>query len=323
MKPGFPTEIVELQQVPTEDTFDEARYLAAHSDVAAAVAAGKWRSGRAHFLKCGRQEGRRQLVGNPGALDALRREKLARLAPLLSRTPVETLASGVVSFLTDDLRRAGDLDDIDVASENPYDDETLAMIGSVGSGVVLDAGAGLRPTYFGNVVNLEILPYATTDVLATGDALPFKNDSFDGVLSIAVLEHVKDPFRCAAELARVLKPGGWIKCCVPFLQPFHGYPHHYFNMTHEGLKTLFDKTVTIERQEVTWATHPAWSISWQLRMWADALPPRARKQFLRMRVGDLAGHPTTLMEQPFAKELPMRTQFELAAATILIGRKPA
>ena len=323
MTGGFPTDIVDLQQLPTDETFDEARYLAAHADVAAAVAAREWRSGRAHFMKCGRAEGRRQLVDNPAGLETLRARKLAHLRPLFDRAPVEILPSGALSFLTETVRRDGALDDIDVASENPYDGETLEMIRAVGTGVVLDAGAGLRPTYFGNVVNLEILPYATTDVLATGDTLPFRDGVFDGILSIAVLEHVKDPFRCAAELMRVLKPGGWLKCCVPFLQPFHGYPHHYFNMTHEGLKTLFEKGLTIERQEVTWATHPAWSITWQLRLWADALPPALRKTFLRMRVEDLIAHPAALMDKPIARDLPMKTQFELAAATILIGRKPA
>lgn len=74
-----------------------------------------------------------------------------------------------------------------------------------------------------------------------GEVLPFKNNSFDALISLAVLEHVKDPWRCVSEILRELKPGGEIICCVSFLQPFHGYPHYYYNMTAQGLKNIFDE----------------------------------------------------------------------------------
>jgi hypothetical protein len=34
---------------------------------------------------------------------------------------------------------------------------------------------------------------------------------------------------------------------VPFLQPLHGYPHHYFNMTHMGVRSLFEDQIEIEQ----------------------------------------------------------------------------
>ena len=87
-----------------------------------------------------------------------------------------------------------------------------------------------------NVVNYEIVDYDTTDVIGLGDTLPFNDCVFDAVISIAVLEHVRYPFACAAEIVRVLKRGGELECSVPFLQPLHGYPHHYYNMTSQGLR---------------------------------------------------------------------------------------
>ncbi len=44
-----------------------------------------------------------------------------------------------------------------------------------------------------------------------GDAeqLPFRTATFDGVVSMDVLEHLPHPGRCIAEAARVLRPGGW------------------------------------------------------------------------------------------------------------------
>jgi hypothetical protein len=42
-----------------------------------------------------------------------------------------------------------------------------------------------------------------------------------------------------------LKPGGELICAVPFRSLYHGYPHHYYNMTHQGLGNLFDATLKI------------------------------------------------------------------------------
>jgi SAM-dependent methyltransferase len=322
-------EIVELQKIPTDETYDESAYLAANPDVAAAVSSRKMRSGWVHFRKFGRLEGRRQFVSGAGTPDRLKQQiaelrarKLSALAPLLSRQPISLEPSGALNFLTAPAG-AGDLyDEPEGISENGYDAETVELLRNCAGKLVLDVGAGRRPVYFGNVVNYEIANYETTDVLGDAADLPFRDGSFDGVISIAVLEHVRDPFKCAAELCRVLKPGGWLKCCVPFLQPLHGFPHHYFNMTHEGLRALFEPHLVIERQEVTPPLHPVWSISWQLRVWANALSGRTRRQFLRTRVRDLIGHPAGLLDQPFARELPNETLFELAAATLIFARKP-
>ena len=45
-------------------------------------------------------------------------------------------------------------------------------------------------------------------VAAVGEALPFRNDSVDIVVSLMVLEHVTNPQRVLEEVFRILKPGG-------------------------------------------------------------------------------------------------------------------
>jgi SAM-dependent methyltransferase len=59
------------------------------------------------------------------------------------------------------------------------------------------------------------------DFLVDAHVLPFPDDSFDGVMSLAVLEHVHNPYRVVQEVARVLRPGGVFVGTVAFLEPFH------------------------------------------------------------------------------------------------------
>jgi SAM-dependent methyltransferase len=52
-------------------------------------------------------------------------------------------------------------------------------------------------------------------VIEPGRPLPFPDSTFDLVVSDHVFEHVDDPVAVAAELDRVLRPGGWICARTP------------------------------------------------------------------------------------------------------------
>jgi SAM-dependent methyltransferase len=62
---------------------------------------------------------------------------------------------------------------------------------------------------------------------------------FATVFCTSVLEHCREPFRMAASLTRLLRPGGWLYVSVPFAWRFHGYPSDYWRFTHEGVRLLF------------------------------------------------------------------------------------
>jgi len=59
--------------------------------------------------------------------------------------------------------------------------------------------------------------------LAGVEELPFDDNIFDIVVSIFVLEHVKNQYKAISEMMRVLKPGGrlWLRC------PNYLYPREY------------------------------------------------------------------------------------------------
>lgn len=87
------------------------------------------------------------------------------------------------------------------------------------------------------------------------ERMTFGDGEFDAVICLEVLEHVRDPFRAAAEIGRVLAPGGALLLTVPFLTQYHGkggasqshgaYPD-FWRFTYQGLQQLFSGFARVE-----------------------------------------------------------------------------
>ena len=252
----------------------------------------------------------------------LKRIKLDLLAPLLKPEYLGCRTAWHYNCLDDKTRELFNIVDTANVSENVYHLPALQLIAKHQNGLVLDFGAGKRSSYLSNVVNLEIVAYESTDVIAVGERLPFNDEVFDAIHSNAVLEHVKDPFACAKEIMRVLKPGGDLMCCVPFLEPYHGYPHHYYNMTHQGLKNLFPD-IGVLGVEVYEELRPITALRFMIASWAHGLPRVARDQFLNTKLGEILQEPyESLKTEPYVAQLPPNKNQELACCNTLFGRKP-
>jgi uncharacterized protein YbaR (Trm112 family) len=89
------------------------------------------------------------------------------------------------------------------------------------------------------LVNVNVGPFPNVEVVADAHQLPYADNSVDAIFCEAVIEHLSQPSRAVAEMFRVLRPGGQVFAATPFLQAYHGYPHHYQNFTLTGHQFLF------------------------------------------------------------------------------------
>jgi SAM-dependent methyltransferase len=172
---------------------------------------------------------------------------------------------------------------------HPYDGEVEAIIERVAAagGMVLDCGAGWRHRIRSNVVTTEILRYPSTDIIAVGEHLPFRDNVFDAVLSLHVLEHVKNPFVCAAELVRVLKPSGTLYAVTPYIVGVHGFPFHFFNPTQSGLQALFEGKITNADVSVPLVAHPLAALKDLLGVYVQFFDPLDLQKFRSTTIGEL------------------------------------
>ncbi len=231
-----------------------------------------------------------------------------------------TADTGAFDFLPSSLRDEFQIVPTDNVSSNTYDGVAINIINRLQDGLILDCGAGLQSVYWPNVVNVEIVGYPSTDVLAVGERLPFADSSFDAVFSFAVLEHVKHPARCADELMRVLKPGGVLYGQVPFLQPVHAFPNHFFNMTAQGLVSLFE-AMDVQHCDIFPFGQPMFGLHWMLHAYAGQLPEAAREHFMSMTVAELMDSGQSALGADWVTELSNKGRSDLSCCNYILALK--
>jgi SAM-dependent methyltransferase len=90
-----------------------------------------------------------------------------------------------------------------------------------------------------NVLATDVSFGPLTGLICDAHDIPFADETFDGVIVQAVLEHVVDPYRCLEEIHRVLKPKGVVYAETPFMQQVHMGRYDFTRFTHSGHRRLF------------------------------------------------------------------------------------
>jgi len=116
-------------------------------------------------------------------------------------------------------------------------------------GAAIDLGCGMMP--FRDVVLDQVTAYDSFDREARTAGVTYLGDiedmhmipdaRYDAALCLEVLEHVPHPGRALHEMARILRPGGWLVLSVPHLSRLHEEPHDYFRFTVHGLRVLLEE----------------------------------------------------------------------------------
>lgn len=133
-------------------------------------------------------------------------------------------------------------------------------------GVMVNVGSGAHRIHE-SIVNIDFQAFPEVDIIADATSLPLVDDSVDLIVSIALLEHVREPKLVIAEFLRVLKPGAKCYVGVPFIQGFHASPHDYQRYTSVGLTHQFNSFTEISLSSVG----PTSGLIWVLGEWLGML----------------------------------------------------
>jgi SAM-dependent methyltransferase len=137
------------------------------------------------------------------------------------------------------------------------------------TGSLLDIGCGQKPyrSMLGGVseyVGADISAGPEVDVLITpNQPLPLPDDRFDAMIMTQVMQYVDEPSLIAAEIRRVLKPGGVAIVTYPFIFN-EGGPHDDLRLSANAAEKLFVgfKPVKIKRQGGIGSTMATLFLNW-------------------------------------------------------------
>lgn len=306
---------LQVLEIAEPANFDESAYLRANPDV---LHAG--RPAREHFEAHGIKEGRRQLTA-AFVSGAYRKEKFNRFRHVLD-LPVSVLQSGTFPIVTTE--RAYDLADYLAESANAEFGPFTEELEKKPDGLFLDIGCGFRERLFHNCLYLEVYPSVTADLIVEPNCTyPIKSGTLDGIGCFSVLEHTRKPWIVVAEIARMLKPAGFVFIDWPFLQPVHGFPSHYYNATREGLRTIFeDNGFAIDLVKTGGHETPAHTVNWIATEMLNRLPEEARERLGGKTFAELAAmSPDDPFWRGIVGALSDDAVSQFACGNMLIGRK--
>lgn len=189
--------------------------------------------------------------------------------------------------------------------------------------VILHLGSGNVPSNDARVISCDVLPCANVDVVCEAEALPFADGSIDYVESGAVFEHVYDPRTAIGEVKRVLAPGGEFRIDTAFMQSYHGFPSHYYNMTPQAVETDLVGAFELRQACVPDSATPLMTVVMAVDRYLGFVSEPLRRRLLDTKLGDVLDE----MRQDLSPASPLLVDFDdyssrcLAASYVVVGRK--
>ncbi len=187
----------------------------------------------------------------------------------------------------------------------------------------LHLGSGNVPCSDPSVISIDILPNENVDLVAELEHLPFADNSAAYVVSGAVFEHLYDPFSAIAEIKRVLEPGGRFYIDTAFMQAYHGFPCHYFNMTPQAVETFIVDDFEMENSYIPLSGSPAIALLNLLSRFIEGLPLSNRLHLSSLKVSELLVELAQVdCQKVMFEAMSEHIKRSLAASTCVVGKKP-
>jgi uncharacterized protein YbaR (Trm112 family)/SAM-dependent methyltransferase len=184
--------------------------------------------------------------------------------------------------------------------------------------IILDIGAGNMAVNLPNVIRMDVTLTPYVEVVGDAHALPFLPESIDYILSLAVVEHLRQPFVAVQEMYDTLRNGGYVYGDCNFVFHYHGYPHHYFNATQQGMEQVF-APFTILSSGVGPFQMPSFAIRAVLETYRNGLGYDGDPEISAVQelLKDLLDRPLSTYDSRFSEEAALR----VAAGTFFVGVK--
>jgi uncharacterized protein YbaR (Trm112 family) len=184
--------------------------------------------------------------------------------------------------------------------------------------IMLEIGAGNQALNLPNVIRMDVTLTPYVDVVGDAHMLPFLPGTFDFIFSLAVMEHLRQPFVAAQEMYDALRNGGYVcgDCCFVFA--YHGFPHHYFNASRQGLQQVFAQFEEI-RSGIAPYQMPSLALLMVLSSYLKSMTPIDDPNVagFRLLLREVLDQPLGTYDGLFTEE----NAFNVAAGVSYFGRK--
>ncbi len=166
-----------------------------------------------------------------------------------------------------------------------------------------------------SLVESDIALAPRTQIILDAHSIPFADHTFAGVIAQFVLEHAIDPYRCVAEIQRVLQDDGLLYVELPFIQQVHGRQYDFTRWTYVGLRRLLHHFAEISSGV---CFGPGSALAWSLQYFFLSF---FQNQTLRTCVGGLSRLLFFWLKYVDYISLKNPAALDAASALFFLGRK--